>query len=170
MLAKTAAITGLSVVFTLAVSLSAAVISTEQIEADWFRQHELRSPGLYGGQRRVSVESDAAGGCDGVIDGEWGFHTENEVEPWWQVDLGESVALGRVVLYNRTELAARASRIIVMVSDDGKDFEQVYQHGGDRHQYKRLHIIRKLQHCFYVIIIKSTDDHRAQSQGFRLER
>ncbi len=100
-----------------------------QIEADWLRQIELRGPGAAVGGV-VAPQSDAAGGVDGVINGKWGFHTLHEANPWWQVDLGESVELGRVVLYNRTELAARNSRIIVLISDDGKAFRQVYQHNG----------------------------------------
>ena len=56
---------------------------------------------------------------DGVKDGKWGFHTADELNPWWQVDLEQPVQLGRVVLYNRCDLAARNARIVVLVSDDG---------------------------------------------------
>ena len=121
MLRKNQVIIGLSVVLTLALSLNASVISTEQIKADWLKQNELRSPGLYGGKTKVTVASDAAGGCDGVIDGMWGFHTENEDQPWWQVDLGKSVEIDRIILYNRTELAERACRIIIKVSIADED-------------------------------------------------
>ena len=78
----------------------------------------------------VTPEQDAAGACDGIKDGQWGFHTQHEDRPWWQIDLGRSYELDCLHLYNRTELAQRAARLIVLVSGDGKDFRQVYQHDG----------------------------------------
>ena len=103
---------------------------SEQVVDDWVVQNRLRSGGLYWGNDKLTVESDAAGGCDGVVDGGWGFHTLNEDQPWWVVDLGESVEIGRVVIYNRKELGSRNERIIVLVSDDGEKFKRVYQHNG----------------------------------------
>ena len=98
----------------------------EQIEADWLRQDEVR--GLSG---KVSPEEDAVGGCDGIKDGKWGFHTALEDNPWWQVDLGRSMALDRTRIYNRCDHTAyRAVRLKVLVSDDGKGFKQVYEHNG----------------------------------------
>jgi hypothetical protein len=106
-------------------------VTLEQIEADWARQNQLRDApaALAGG---VSPEQDAAGGCDGVKDGKWGFHTEHEDQPWWQVDLGESQPLDRVVLYNRcdNQMGKRNSQFIVLLSNDGKHFESCYQHDG----------------------------------------
>ncbi|NOX55210.1 MAG: hypothetical protein GXP27_12395, partial [Planctomycetes bacterium] len=73
-----------------------------------------------------------AGAVDGRIDGRWGFHTALQDQPWWQVDLGKVKALDRVVLYNRCDrgVAARAARVQVLVSLDGKNFKRVYQHDG----------------------------------------
>ncbi len=76
----------LSTLVVLAVAAHASVISTDQIRADWLRQMELRSPAV-AGAAKVTVASDAAGGVDGVINGQWGFHTANEPNPWLQVDL-----------------------------------------------------------------------------------
>ena len=102
----------------------------EQIEADWFRQDDKRfQPPTVGD--KVTREADAAGGVDGVKDGKWGFHTENEKNPWWQVDLGKVTPLDHLLLWNRCDgMAGRNSRILVLVSDDGKKFEKVYQHDG----------------------------------------
>jgi len=95
----------------------------EQIEADWLQQDVVRSA--------VRPDEDAEGGCDGVKDGKWGFHTALQDDPWWQVDLGEAMPLDRVVIYNRCDhTAGRAARIAVMLSGDGKGFAQVYQHDG----------------------------------------
>jgi len=84
----------------------------------------------------VTTAQDAAGGCDGVKNGLWGFHVASgEKEPWWQVDLGKEYRLERVVIYNRCDSASRTSRIRVLVAgSDGdpecKQFTQVYQHDG----------------------------------------
>ncbi len=101
-----------------------------QIEADWLRQHELRfapSPG-----DAAVPEVDAAGGVDGHIDGKWGFHTQNEKDPWWQVDLGTVTEIERIVLFNRCdgEMGRRNDRIVVSLSDDGKAFREFYRHDG----------------------------------------
>ncbi len=105
-------------------------ITPGQIQSDWLRQDLLRNGPATPGPGKVTPQEDAAGGCDGLIDGKWGFHTQNEEKPWWQVDLGRSVALDRIVLYNRCDLAERNSKIIVLGSDDGKSFRQLYQHDG----------------------------------------
>ncbi len=85
----------------------------------------------------VTTAEDAAGGCDGVKNGLWGFHVASgQQDPWWQVDLGTSHTLDRIVIYNRSgKSAARTAQIQVLVSEkeDGADdeFETVYQHDGN---------------------------------------
>ncbi len=111
-------------------SRGAVVITREQIEADWLRQREVRTTEPVTSGKKVTAQQDAAGGCDGIKNGKWGFHTENEERPWWQIDLGKVTALGRIILYNRCDLAERNSRIMVLASDDAKNFRQVYQHNG----------------------------------------
>ena len=109
------------------------VITVEQIEADWVRQNELReTPVGEAGANVVAPEEDARGGCDGVKNGKWGFHTQNEEKPWWQVDLGEPIALGRLRVFNRCDgnVATRTRRLMVLVSDDAESWRQVCQHDG----------------------------------------
>ena len=107
-------------------------VTPQQIDADWDRQDLLREtagPSAAG----ITVHQDAAGGCDGIKDGKWGFHTAHERQPWWQVDLGRSLPLDRVLLFNRCDqTAARNSRILVLLSEDGREFEVNYQHNGTR--------------------------------------
>jgi hypothetical protein len=100
-----------------------------QVEADWLIQDARR---LAQPARAVSRESDAAGAVDGVKDGAWGFHTELEQDPWWQVDLGQPTELDRVVIWNRCDpgMAERNSRIKLLASEDGKSFTQLHQHDG----------------------------------------
>ncbi len=105
------------------------VITTAQIEADWLRQAVVRSLPSLGTQ--ITTQQDAAGGCDGVIDGHFGFHTQQEENPWWQVDLGQSLPLDRIVIYNRGDgVAERAAHLQVLVSDDGQDWQLLYEHDG----------------------------------------
>ena len=105
------------------------VITSGQIEADWLRQDALRGGAPAAGG--VTPEQDAAGGCDGAKTGAWGFHTADETNPWWQVDLGKPVELDRVVIYNRCDaFAERSSRIMVLLSSDARSFKQAYQHDG----------------------------------------
>lgn len=99
------------------------------VEADWLLQDARR---LSQSAALVSPAADAAGAVDGLKDGKFGFHTEDERDPWWQVDLQQSVKLDRVVIWNRCEpaMAARNSRIQVLASEDGKAFTPLYQHDG----------------------------------------
>jgi hypothetical protein len=102
----------------------------DEIEADWRHQDEMRRTGATSGPQ-VKPEEDAVGGVDGVKNGKWGFHTQHEPDPWWQVDLGEPTRLDRIVLYNRCdECGARNARIIVLASDDAQTWKQLYQHDG----------------------------------------
>ena len=107
-------------------------VTTQQLEADWLRQLSLRwKPGL-DAAGAVTVEQDAAGAVDGIKSGKWGFHTQIDDQPWWQVDLQQEFSLDRIVMYNRCDggFAARTDRIQVLLSDDGQQFQPVYQHDG----------------------------------------
>lgn len=100
----------------------------QRLEADWLLAEEVAALDQPG--RSVTTQADAAGGCGGIKNGEWGFHTDHTANPWWQVDLGTVRPLDRVVIWNRTTLAERAARIQVLLSEDGQQFRQVYQHDG----------------------------------------
>ncbi len=110
-------------------------ISPEHLEADWLHAEALRREAArlarLPGAGTVRTDEDARGGCDGVRTGQWGFHTENEENPWWQVDLGEVLPLARAVLYNRCDACGERNRHIrVLLSGDGAAFETAYQHDG----------------------------------------
>jgi len=104
------------------------------VEADWLTQDKVRTAARVqprASNPNVSTKQDAAGGVDGVIDGKWGFHTENEPNPWWHVDLGQKTPLDRVALYNRCDNCGdRNNHILLLLSDDGKTWAQAYQHNG----------------------------------------
>jgi hypothetical protein len=115
-------------------------ISRSQIEADWLRQEEIRwlppSPRTRPEeiQARVAPPQDAAGAVDGVKNGTYGFHTNSDAKPWWQVDLGQPMALDRIVIYNRGDgnVEGRAARLQVLLSGDGKTWTPLYQHNGTK--------------------------------------
>jgi hypothetical protein len=97
------------------------------IEADWVAYEES----LVATNRPALLTChDAAGGCDGVKDGGYGFHTDKQDQPWWQVDLGSPQPLARVVIWNRTECPERAAWLQVKLSDDGHDWRTAYHHDG----------------------------------------
>jgi len=112
-------------------ALSANASFEQQLAADWLLQAGLRFGPQPAGAAKVRPEADAAGAVDGIVNGEWGFHTALEATPWWQVDLGKVVPVDRVVLYNRCgAMAPRASRIKVLVGTGKGALRQVYQHDG----------------------------------------
>ncbi len=128
-------------------SVDVARETTALVEADWIVRDVRFSPskadasGTLSSQTNalgVTTAQDAAGGCDGVKNGRWGFHTDsNEKEPWWQVDLGDVHELDRVVIYNRIDRGCEARTKSIRVLTAGADgdtastnFEEVYQHNG----------------------------------------
>ena len=96
------------------------------------RTRYLRKADAYTPKPPCTPQQDAAGGCDGVRNGFWGFCTSREANPWWQVDLGERLPLDRVVIYNRcdSKMEVRAARLKILLSDDGRAWAQHYQHNG----------------------------------------
>ena len=92
-------------------------------------------PSRRGSWREASVttKSDAAGAVDGVKNGKYAFHTGGEPNPWWQVDLGQSEPLGRVVVYNRLDYAPglhNADTLLLLTSDDGKTWIKRHDNQG----------------------------------------
>ena len=106
------------------------ILTVGQLEADWLRENAVRGiPVALAGS--ITPEEDAAGGCDGIQNGRWGFHTALEDDPWWQIDLKRSMPLDQIHVYNRCDHTAdRASRLKILLSEDGNQWEQVYQHDG----------------------------------------
>jgi len=73
-----------------------------------------------------SKQNDAQGGVDGIKNGSYGFHTNEQVNPWWQVDLGGMVVLEKILLFNRQDCCSeRAQTSQVLISKDGVTYESV---------------------------------------------
>lgn len=105
------------------------------VEQDWLRQAEAVDAvqrGVQHGQAAVT-QGDAAGAVDGIKDGKYAFHTNQEPNPWWQVDLGSPVPLARVVVYNRLDYEPglhNADTLILLTSDDGRTWTKRYDNAG----------------------------------------
>ena len=70
-----------------------------------------------------ATAQDAAGAVDGIITGKFQFHTAEEMDPWWSVDLGETVLVAKIKIFNRSESESLAARLLpfsVMLSQDGE--------------------------------------------------
>ncbi len=105
-----------------------AVRTDEQIRDDWLTQARVRweSKG-----EAVSSTEDALGGCDGVKNGLWGFHTAQVENPWWQVDLGQIQSLARVVVYNRCDGSVeRVANLVISLSSDGEAWTEAFRNDG----------------------------------------
>jgi FkbM family methyltransferase len=68
---------------------------------------------------------DARVANDGVINGSRWFHTGKEPNPWWQVDLGDTFFIAKVVIYNRPDLRGRLTNFYIKISHDGKSWLEV---------------------------------------------
>ena len=97
------------------------------VEADWLRQAAAWLP------RPTPTQADAAGAVDGVKNGKYGFHTAQELNPWWQVDLGRTQTLGRIVVFNRLDYPPglhNADTLRVLVSEDGQRWRLIHDQAG----------------------------------------
>jgi len=101
---------------------------SKRVEADWALAEQVALVGNV--SEPATTRSDAAGGCDGVKNGEFGFHTGEDKAPWWQVDLGKVYPLKQVLVWNGREAPERARNLELLISENGKDFLRVYQHEG----------------------------------------
>jgi len=114
--------------------LAKAETAEDVLHRDWLRQAELRfseEPNVRTRKVAATCEADAAGAVDGIVNEPWGFHTDIEQSPWWQVDLQAPLKLDRVVVHNRSSAdPSRSAKLGLLVSLDGQAWQSVYQHNG----------------------------------------
>ena len=76
---------------------------------------------------------------DGDYRGNSVSHTNNEVEPWWTLDLGEQTDIGSVVIYNRTDCCTtRLSDFYVFTSElpfASNDVQSTLSDSSVQHQF-----------------------------------
>lgn len=74
----------------------------------------------------------AGGANNGIIDGGFGFHTDIEDGPWWQVDLQREVVLSHVRVFNRLDQAQRCRHLRLSASLDGVSWQVLVEKRDDR--------------------------------------
>ncbi len=73
----------------------------------------------------------AQGGNNGILTGGFGFHTQLEDNPWWEVDLGDIRSLREIRVFNRLDACFdRARHLTVQISNDGKAWSEVHTQRG----------------------------------------
>ena len=80
--------------------------------------------------RKPTVHEDAAGAVTGTLTGFYSFHTDEELRPWWSVDLEHSFIVQEIRLYNfmaEEAIMARAARFTLLASLDGHAWQAVYR-------------------------------------------
>ena len=112
--------------FLISLERFAGVQPDGAVEARGPHNLALGKPALVSSVREGEAEQDparhAAGGNNGRITGQDGFHTAHEQDPWWQVDLGAAREIGKVVVYNRMDLPERCTRLALYGSADGQSW------------------------------------------------
>jgi hypothetical protein len=79
--------------------------------------------------RSQILHEDAGNAVDGRITGEYAFHTDYELKPWWMVDLGAFALVSEILLFNRNgpqSVLNRANNLSVWVSLNGRVWTSVY--------------------------------------------
>ncbi len=71
-------------------------------------------------------EEDAKGGNNGIISRDLGFHTAEETNPWWQVDLGGEFLVSKFAIFNRQHMAERLKRFSILSSLDGHEWTTLF--------------------------------------------
>jgi hypothetical protein len=79
---------------------------------------------------RWSRPNDAQGAVSGHRTGRFGFHTDEEPNPWWQVDLLAPAPIHRIRLWNREDIAPeRARNLVIELSEDGVAWDVAHATG-----------------------------------------
>ncbi|WP_353862033.1 discoidin domain-containing protein [Azospirillum formosense] len=97
------------------------------------RNVALHKPAAQSSVSRWSRTNDPQGAVNGIRTGGFGFHTDREESPWWQVDLLTVARIETVVVYNRTdvpETMGRLRSLMVLSSRDGLVWDRLYVHDG----------------------------------------
>ena len=79
----------------------------------------------------ATIEEDACGALNGVIDGTGKFHCDLEDSPWWMVDLERLYEISEVRIFNRldnSDVALRAVPLTIEISPDGECFTEHCRH------------------------------------------
>lgn len=91
----------------------------------------LNRPATQSSTSQWSQPNDAKGAVDGNVSGGFGFHTESQPNPWWQVDLGAARVLNEIRIFNRRDCCSERARTLqVLLSNDGVSWTRVFSNPG----------------------------------------
>ncbi len=76
---------------------------------------------------RSGRNGDAAGGNDGQLNIEYGFHTDAANQSFWAVDLLNIYRIAEVLIFNRSSYYHRLEGFLILVSLDGFSWEIVHR-------------------------------------------
>lgn len=117
--------------------LTERVITLCRVNQFLINRSELRynlAIGKQAAQSSLSSYSTAegpSGAINGLRTGRFGFHTEEEINPWWSVDLGSPYFITECLVFNRMDCASiRADTLQLLISMDGRIWNLVYSHAG----------------------------------------
>ncbi|MDG6095802.1 discoidin domain-containing protein [Acetobacter sp. AN02] len=83
-------------------------------------------------------EEDAGRALNGDPNGDYSFHTGEDLNPWWEVDLGRELVLSEVRIFNRINDVSigsispdRSDEIQILVSSDRENYKCIYYHNSE---------------------------------------
>ncbi len=90
--------------------------ATQSSFGEWSYFHTAKGPG---------------GAVNGELTGQFGFHTDFEDQPWWQLDLEAVHSLNEVRIFNRMDSGRERSRTLqVLLSRDGETWDLMHDQAG----------------------------------------
>ena len=94
------------------------------LEEHWMRMLSPEEDLRY--QKLKDMSQESYGAVDGNRHENWGFYTDKYDYPWWEVDLGKNVPVGRMDIYNARNGPERAHDLQILFSTDYENWEMVY--------------------------------------------
>lgn len=78
--------------------------------------------------RGMDKAEDSRGAVSGFCTGSFQFHTNASSTPWWEVDLGKTVPVAEVRIFNRMDSCSeRAAQFTISFSTDGTTWVEVHR-------------------------------------------
>lgn len=74
-----------------------------------------------------NIFTDARGATNGIINGREKFHTEIELNPWWQIDFTRNVMATEIIIYNvSSHTQSRFKNFEVLVSQNDNEWFKIF--------------------------------------------
>lgn len=91
----------------------------------------LNKPARQSSHSTWSKPDDALGAVNGVRNGGYGFHTDEENCPWWEIDLLEAIDLKEIRIFNRIDGGRQRSRTLqIHISQNGQIWKHIHDQSG----------------------------------------